>query len=293
MDEKKIREKFSDMAIVLSIKEPASKAFYEMYIEILQYLYSVDGLYIILSKDYIDEIRGISLPLAVQKDKFPAIYVFTDYELALNWCNHYEYFYADGKAPIGYIPKNQMDFMYVFQIAFQFGIFKCFINEGDRMLCFNTADMIKVNNMDQSLMAIKVEEMEKKLAKNEMPKPIVRFNPIDIIGFEKTEENTQYAKDVIDKMFDEFDCSVQALYQAECVKRGKTAKNFGDKMITIFFKDNAEVVRAINDNALMNIEQNFFEIVEKYDEKKLFNDRYSYLMFESKEKYPDIEEYFK
>ena len=292
MDEKKITEKFSDMAVVLSIKEQGSKAFYEMYIEILKYLYSVDGLYIILSKDYVEDIRGLSLPLALKKDKFPAIYLFTDYDLALNWCEHYDYFYETGKAPIGYIPKDQMEFMYVFQIAYQFGIFRCFINEGSRMLCINTADMIKVNNMDQSLMAVKIEEIEEKLKKGEMPKPMVRFNPVDIIGYEKSEETVNYARDIINKIYDEMNCSVRALYDVECVPNGKKAQNFGDKMFTIFFKNNAELVKAITDNALIDIEKTFFELIGKYDDKKLFDPRYSYLMFESMEKYPDIDKYF-
>lgn len=292
MNQKKIREKFSDMAVVLSIKEPGSKAFYEMYIEILKYLYSLDGLYVILSREYVEDIRGLSLPLALKKDKFPALYLFTDYELAMNWCEHYDYFYEDGKAPIGYVPKEQMEFLYIFQVAFQFGVFKCFINEGDRMLCINTADMIKVNNMDQSLMAEKVAEIEEKLTKNEMPKPIVRFNPVEIIGYEKDDANDVYAQEVVAKLFDEFNKFLTEKYDVECVNRIKRSKNFGDKFIIIFFKDNMELIKAVKEHDLINTEKKFFELIEKYDEKKLFDSRYSYIMFESKEKFPNIEDYF-
>ena len=120
--ERTIREQFSDMAVVLSIKEPGTKGFADLYKEMLEFLYNLDGLYFILSTDYMDKTRGISVPLALKPNNQPSIYAFTDIDLAKKWCNHYRHLLGDIE-PIAYIKRAEDEYRNVFQIAFQLGIF--------------------------------------------------------------------------------------------------------------------------------------------------------------------------
>ncbi|NLL93862.1 MAG: hypothetical protein GX225_07000 [Clostridiales bacterium] len=290
-EEKKNREKFSDMAVVLAIKEPKSKAFYELYIEMVQFLYNLDGLYIILSKDYLDKTRGLSIPLGLTKEKFPAIYLFTDYELAAQWCKHYNYYLEDGTPPIGYLPKDQMEFLNVFQIAFQLGIYRCIINEGARLLCVNIADMIKVNNMGTQTMAMPIEEIEEMLKQGKQPKIMVRFNCVEIVDFKYIEEDIQYLRDIRDKIFDDY-CKALEDMNLEIYCKGNTIRNAGEKFMTIFFEKNDDIGELLSSGAYSRIEKTFFELASAIDTRKLFDNRYSYIRLESKEKYPNIAEYF-
>jgi hypothetical protein len=291
MSDRTLREKFSDMAVVLSIKEPGSKAFNELYIEMIQYIYNLDGFYIVLGKDYLDEARGLSIPLALKKDKFPAIYIFTDLELAKGWCKHYHYYYDEDKCPIGYAPKNQMEFLNIFQIAYQLGIYKCFVNEGDRMLCMNIADMIKVNNMDTRMMAMQIPQVEELLKQGKKPKIMVRFNCMSVVDFELTQENDEYLAKVVSDSFDEIKEAAKE-YDCELICKGKTFQNASKKYLTIFFKTNDDFFNALKDHTCPKIEKIFFDAVSKHDEKNLFDNRYSYLKFETREKYPTNEDYF-
>lgn len=289
--ERTIREQFSDMAVVLSIKEPGSKAFNELYIEMLQFLNNLDGLYVILSTEYMEKTRGLSVPLALKKEKMPSIYIFTDLELAKNWCKHYRHFYDGDKAPIGYLPKSEFGFLYVFQIAFQLGIYKCMVNEGDRLLCLNIADMIKANNLNQGAMLMNVETIESYLKKNKQPKLMVRFNSVDVIDFHMKEEDIAYLNEIKDNAFTEFSDAIKEM-GFTAVNKGKTFPNAGIKLITVFANSDNDLFEAYKEKKLIKIEKLFFEAIEKYDSKKLFDSRYSYLKFESREKYPTDEEYF-
>lgn len=291
MSDRSLREQFSDMAVVLSIKEPNSKAFNELYVEMLQFIYNLDGFYVVLGKDYMDSTRGLSVPLALKKDKFPAIYIFTDLELAKGWCRHYHYYFDNDSCPIGYAQKSQFEFLNIFQIAYQLGIYKCFINEGDRMLCMNIADMIKVNNMNTSTMALKIEQLEELLKQKKQPKIMVRFNSMDIVDFKISQENDSYFKELVKKGFDEFKAACGE-YGGELICDGKDFSNAAHKYLTIFYKTNEDFLNELKEHNCQKLEKAFFDIHEKYDDKKLLDKRYSYIKFETREQFPTNEDYF-
>ena len=289
--ERTIREQFSDMAVVLSIKEPNSKPFYDLYIEMVEFLYNLDGLYVILSKDYVDYARGISIPLELKKDNFPGIYVFTDLELAQNWCKHYHYYMKDDTMPIAYLPKDNSEFMYIFQTAFQLGVYKVIVNEGDRMLSMNTADMIKVNKMDQNAMVMKVEQIEQKLINKEIPKIPVRFTPMSVVDYDIPEVAKQYIADIRDKAIDSFKEKIKDI-PCEVVAKGKKEPNSAQYYVTIFFNTKEDMIRVLQERKISFIEKSFFDTVKELDEKSIFDPRYSYIRYDTRETYPTNEDYF-
>ena len=288
--ERTIREQFSDMAVVLSIKEPNSKAFYELYTEMVQFLYSVDEIYTLVDTKCIEKVRGISIPLALTKEKFPAIYIFTDKELAMKWCDHYRYFYNDGEYPIAVLKKEDIEYMNVFQLAMQLGIYKAIVNEGDRLLCMNIADMIKVNGLSTQMMGLSLEKIEEMLKQGKKPVAPVRFNSVRVLDFKYNEENQKYIKDVAMKALDDFK-ELTKEYEFELLTESVESMNGGTKLFTVFFENSEKFINAVKDKKLFAIEKAFFDAVNKYDEKKLFDNRYSYIKFETRDKYKTNEEY--
>ena len=275
--ERSIREQFSDMAVVLSIKEPGTKGFAELYREMLEFLYNLDGLYFILSTDYMDKTRGISVPLALKPNKQPSIYAFTDLELAQKWCAHYRHL-LEGTEPIAYLKREDDEYRNVFQIAFQLGIFKCVINEGDRMLALNIADMIQINNLNQNNMILNVKAIESYLIQGKMPRILTRFKSASLIGFEISQENKEYLADTAKNIEKDFSDFVRG-FGAKAVMNVRVVENEGLKIFDIVFPDVETRSKVYLEKGHLAMEKEFFETVEKYDSKKLFDSRYSYLNF--------------
>lgn len=275
--ERTIREQFSDMAVVLSIKEPGTKGFADLYKEMLEFLYNLDGLYFILSTDYMDKTRGISVPLALKPNNQPSIYAFTDIDLAKKWCNHYRHLLGDIE-PIAYIKRAEDEYRNVFQIAFQLGIFKCVVNEGDRMLALNIADMIQINNLDQSNMILNVKAIEGYLRQGKMPRILTRFKSASIIDFEISDENKNYLADTAKNIENDFSEFVKG-FGAKAVMNVRTVSNEGLKIFDIVFPDEESRNKVYLEKGHLAMEKEFFESIEKYDSRKLFDSRYSYLNF--------------
>lgn len=275
--ERTIREQFSDMAVVLSIKEPGTKGFAELYQEMLEFIYKLDGLYFILDTDYMDKTRGISVPLALKPHNQPAIYAFTDFELAKKWCRHYRHLLND-REPIGYLSKSEDEYRNIFQIAFQLGIFKCVVNEGDRMLALNIADMIQINNLSQDNMVLNVKAIESYLVQKKMPQIRIRFKSIGVVDFEISEENKNYLSETAIKIEGAFGAFAEK-YGAKTVVNVRTISNEGLKLFDVIF-ENADIRKKVySEMGHLAIEKEFFELIQKYDDKKLFDSRYSYLNF--------------
>ncbi|MDE6209169.1 MAG: DUF677 domain-containing protein [Lachnospiraceae bacterium] len=287
--ERTIREQFSDMAVVLSIKEPGTKGFASLYAEMLEFLNKLDGLYVILATDYMDKTRGLSVPLALKPNGQPSIYVFTDLELAKKWCHHYHHLMKDNKEPVGYLKSSDREFLHLFQTAYQLGIYKCIVNEGDRMLALNIADMIQINNLSQSSMVLDIKTIENYLKQNKIPKIMIRFHSVAVVDFEISKENKDYLNDVADKAFKEFSEIVNG-FGGTVIKGCKHIENEGYKLATILFETKNDLLENIKNKNYLAIEKAFFESIEKYDTEKLFDNRYSYIRFEAKEQTTDVEE---
>lgn len=287
--ERTIREQFSDMAVVLSIKEPGTKGFTDLYAEMLTFINKLDGLYVILATDYMDKTRGLSIPIALKPNGQPSIYVFTDLELAKKWCHHYHHFMNDKKEPVGYIKSSDREFLNLFQIAYQLGIYKCVVNEGDRMLAMNIADMIQINKLSQSSMIMDIKTVERYLIQKKIPKVNIRFHSVEVVDFEISKENKDYLNNVFDKAFKEFSKAVNDL--GATVEKGcKHIENEGYRFATVLFETKDDFLEALKNKHHLAIEKAFFESIEKYDSQKLFDNRYSYLKFETKEQTADVEE---
>ena len=97
-------------------------------------------------------------------------------------------------------------------------------------------------------------------------------------------------KDVAMKALDDFK-ELTKEYEFELLTESVESMNGGTKLFTVFFENSEKFINAVKDKKLFAIEKAFFDAVNKYDEKKLFDNRYSYIKFETRDKYKTNEEY--
>ena len=100
----------------------------EVYNQILKELNSLEKVYIILSNQ--DDTSKYRKPFVADKDGKPVIFLFTEYEHALNWVNHYEGFKYKNTPLIGELYRAQNEFNSIFQICDYMGIKEILLNEG-------------------------------------------------------------------------------------------------------------------------------------------------------------------
>ena len=146
------------------------------------------------------------------------------------------------------------------------------------MLALNIADMIQINNLDQSNMILNVKAIEGYLRQGKMPRILTRFKSASIIDFEISDENKNYLADTAKNIENDFSEFVKG-FGAKAVMNVRTVSNEGLKIFDIVFPDEESRNKVYLEKGHLAMEKEFFESIEKYDSRKLFDSRYSYLNF--------------
>lgn len=146
---------------------------FNAYTNVLNKLYEFDNLFIITSEIDYPEFEG--KPLVRKIDDGNVINVFTNFDLAIKWCQNYKV-NINGVMPIGLMEKKN-NYLSLFQIAkfFNIGIM---LNEGEPYVIFNPADFVGVNKLTENIdVVFKSDELEN-VMKGNIPK--IDFNKYKI-----------------------------------------------------------------------------------------------------------------
>lgn len=154
------------------------------YENLMRELYKLPVIFFALSRDNYDETNKKSTPLISTKDfnGTPALYVFSDVDLASKWMIGYRHTTDDLKyGLIGAINKEPHDFLYVFQMARALGAQKIMLDEGGDWVGIDINYFMEVNSIStkQVSMLLTEEQFKEVIADNKPP--TVRFFPISLI----------------------------------------------------------------------------------------------------------------
>lgn len=183
-NEKTLEEKIQKIGIM----EKGSKEADLYYKGILQNIFDLDKIYIALSKG--DLKNGESIPIALTKDKEPAIYMFSDLSYAKEWAEHYNN--ISNATPLVGCIKSDKNFDSIFSIAKKLGITLCMFNEGQTLIGFDIGLFMEVNNMSYDMNVRLSEEEAKKVMENKANEVKLKFNRYNVIGMEQDANTTKY-----------------------------------------------------------------------------------------------------
>lgn len=142
------------------------------YRQLMKTLYSQPVLYFALSKQQFDLDSGTSIPLISTKDfgGAPALYVFSDMEIAKVWDDHYGHVSADGRFMlIGAMEKEPFGFNSVFQLAVGMQVEGIMLDEGGSYAGLELNAFLSANELDPDTVEIPLspEDQEALLSGNE------------------------------------------------------------------------------------------------------------------------------
>ena len=127
--------------------------------DVMKKLYLCPKLYIALSRNAVNPDTLRSKPLISDKDKYPALYIFTSLDKGINWCNYYRNQY-NGMPLLAEAKKDDNDFKNLFSTAKAIGVDMLFINEGADYACLPLKDFIGINGIEYS-MSVSGDEIER------------------------------------------------------------------------------------------------------------------------------------
>ncbi len=144
------------------------------YTELMKAVYEQPVLFFALSREQYDKENNTSVPLISTKDfgGVPALYVFSDVNVATGWMQHYGFVTEDMKyGLIGAIRKDQFNFLSVFTIAAHLGAQMIMLDEGGSFVGIRLGEFFEANGIDPTKvdMPISKEEAEKMMANNIEP----------------------------------------------------------------------------------------------------------------------------
>lgn len=185
--EKTVQEK---LKMLQSINKE-TEDFNRYYRGILQNIYDLDKIYAALNPEETDIEEGMGIPILSKKDGKPALYLFSDANIADQWAEHYNHKAADGTKLIGVLSKKDK-FSSLFSIASRLGIDMCMFDEGASMLGFSINLFMDVNNMDKSINLRMTKEEADELMNNNSDKKSIWFNKVPLIGMEDKVQKDYY-----------------------------------------------------------------------------------------------------
>lgn len=144
------------------------------YTKLLKAVYNRPVLFFALSKGQYDAEKANSEPLISTKDfgGVPALYVFTDVEIASGWMQHYGFITEDMKyGLIGAIEKQPCNFQSTFTLARHLGVQMIMLDEGGSYVAIRLDQFMEVNGIDpkQIEIAMSKEESANMLDNNVAP----------------------------------------------------------------------------------------------------------------------------
>ena len=144
------------------------------YTELMKAVYEQSVLLFALSREQYDKENNTSIPLISTKDfgGVPALYVFSDINVATGWMQHYGFVTDDMKyGLIGAIRKDQFNFLSVFNIAAHLGAQMIMLDEGGAYVGIRISEFFEANGIDHTKVEVPIskEEAEKMMANNIAP----------------------------------------------------------------------------------------------------------------------------
>lgn len=144
------------------------------YTELMKAVYEQPVLFFALSREQYDKENNTSIPLISTKDfgGVPALYVFSDVNVATGWMQHYGFVTDDMKyGLIGAIRKEQFNFLSVFNIAAHLGAQMIMLDEGGAFVGIRISEFFEANGIDPTKVEVPIskEEAEKMMANNIAP----------------------------------------------------------------------------------------------------------------------------
>ena len=154
------------------------------YCALMRALYERDVLFFALSRSAFDPARGTRTPLISTKDfdGAPALYVFSDVDIATVWMQHYQHVSEDLKyGLIGAVEKAQHGFLSVFQIARRLGARMIMLDEGGDYVGLELDAFLNENGIDPSSIELPLDEEELSRLLENRDAPELRFAPVAAI----------------------------------------------------------------------------------------------------------------
>ena len=136
--------------------DPANEEYMSVFDEAMKLLYEVPVLYVALSRNSLDKENMRSTPVALNKDGFPAFYVFTTYEAAVRWCEYYGF--KDDDIPLVASVTKDEDYSSIFQLGNLMGVKMVMVNEGQDYITVGLAEFLHKNDVDADISVFLTEE---------------------------------------------------------------------------------------------------------------------------------------
>lgn len=168
----------------LNEAKSSKKDWMPAYESLLKEIYNQSVLFIALSKNSFN--NAASIPLISTKDfnGAPALYIFSDVDLASKWMSHYRHISDDQKyGLIGAIEK-EYDFEQVFKIAKLAGVQYIMLDEGGSFVGIKMDDFIRINDINNDV-KIYMNEQEIQQVLDTDKGISLRFNEIKAIPLSK------------------------------------------------------------------------------------------------------------
>lgn len=167
--------RIENLKIELDEAVAAQRDWHTPYNELIREVFNKSVLFFALSEQQFNPEDATSTPLISIKDfgGAPALYVFTDIEIATIWMKAYKAVCKDKNGKmyglIGALQKEPCDFFSVFSIAKSFGAQKIMLDEGGRYVGIDLDLFIEQNNIDMKNIQMRLTEAEMKeiMANNE------------------------------------------------------------------------------------------------------------------------------
>lgn len=156
----------------------------DAYIHLMTSVYDVDVLFFALSRDDFNPETKMSEPLVSTKDfdGTPALYVFTDVNLASGWMSHYGHVTEDKKyGLIGAVHKEDHGFLSIFQIAHLMGVKVIMLDEGGSYVGISIKSFLTANDLDSGKIHIQISNEEAQRLRENNEQPEVQFPKIPVI----------------------------------------------------------------------------------------------------------------
>ena len=154
------------------------------YFELIREVYNCDVLFFALSKSGFDQETGTSTPLISTKDfgGAPALYVFSDVDIASVWMQHYRHVTDDMKyGLIGAIRKDEFDFLSVFQIAKSLGAQMMMLDEGGSYVGIDLNTFFDAAGIDPQKVEVPLSQGELDRVLDNKEGISIRFVPVPAI----------------------------------------------------------------------------------------------------------------
>lgn len=154
------------------------------YDELIKAVYAQPVLFFALSRDNYSPKTNTSSPLISTKDfnGQPALYVFSDAEIATGWMRYYRHTTDDMKyGLIGAVEKKMDGLLSLFQTARYFGTKHIMLDEGNNYVGIDIDRFFYVNGIDHSEIRVNITKEEADKLIEGSVRAEVHFTPIHCI----------------------------------------------------------------------------------------------------------------